>query len=644
MNRLTIIALLAFAPVASSQDRLVTFPIGQTITGDELRAAGVTRLSNLFVLFDGVRFTTVDGFTTTPSFNGLAALQERVWRVEIDAHPVYDGVLDVQSLNTLAVPITSIDRIVVKDVPHVHQGRFERGGVIEIWTKGGREEGFVRSAISVGNETGDPGPYRYANPELRAANVDKEGPDIAIEGGFTRSRASAHVGLVMNQIIPSDPAVFSRILSVFDDSQTPVMRVVAPFAGVKAALPRGDVSVRMSAALFDDMLFSRNVGREIPAEYRRIGVTAVANTAANGVNVQWTFGAAKRVVRNYASATRIPFHWDEQNATASVSGIGPALGGMTTAGLSVEYAGARSELGLEDRANIVTRRVHVGYERLVGSATTSFDLFAAADGSARSAGFTAAGEVPIWVSQQLGANLSVAQILPSESNVLAYWSYRGLDLTPDQVTTYPGLERPPKLASADLHWTWRPAGTRSLQVAVTGRRFAGLRLSHRVVMPDDDDGFQLESQSYDSAWGSTIGIRIRGDVEQGRSRYSLAWSYQTVLDGNATFYDAFDDVSRRQIRITSVHRIAERFSISNTIYHYSSSSWEEFEAVEETSRYSSVVPGFVRWDVALYKGLADDKLQLTFAFENLLNDRVGYHPVGATFDRALRVQLAVVLD
>src|SRR5690606_19051586 len=148
---------------------------------------------------------------------------------------------------------------------------------------------------------------------------------------------------------------------------------------------------------------------------------------------------------------------------------------------------------------------------------------------------TSAAEVPIWAGQQLGGNLSVAQILPSESNVLAYWTYRGLDLTPGRVTTYPGSEHPPKLASADLHWTWDTGTSRSLEVAVLGRRFAGLRLSRRVVVPDDSDGFQVESQSYNSAWGSTIGVRVRGDIDRRRSHYALSWSYTTVLDGNLAF-------------------------------------------------------------------------------------------------------------
>jgi hypothetical protein len=629
---------------SSAQDRVVSTSLGgQTITADELRAAGITRLSNVFVLFDGVRFTTVDGFTTTPSFNGLAALQDRVWHVEVDGQPVDDGVLDVQSLNTLGVPITAIDRIVVRDVPHVRRSRFEHGGVVEIWTKAGREKGFVRSAVSVGNETGDPGPYRYADPALRLQNVDKEGPDVAIEGGFARSGIALHGGVSMNQIIPSDPAVFSRNLDVFDISKTPVMRVVAPFLALKSALPRGDVAVRLSAATFDDMLFTRDIGREIPAEYRRAGVTTVANMSDFGIDWKVNAGMSQRIVRNFSTATRIPFHWDEQTAAASLAGAGPVLDGVFTAGLAVDYIGARSELGILNRLAVSTRRIHAGYARQVGPATASITAFGAFADDARSGGAALEAEVPLWGNQRLGATASVAQTLPLESNPQAYWAYRGLSLSSDSQTEYPGEESESQLASVDVQWMWVPTESQLLQVSAIGRRFAGLRLSNRSIVADGD-GFAVTSLSYDKAWGATIGVRARGEVKSGRSRFALAYSYQTVLAGNEVFYDAFATISRRQLRLSAVHRIADRFSISNTIYHFSDSRWAEFESIENQTDYSSRVPGFVRWDVAFYKGLAADKLQLSFVFENILNDRVGYHPIGATFDRALRVQLAIVLD
>ena len=644
MKSVVVIAILSATAVTAAlgQDRAAPDISGQTITGNELRDAGVTRLGDIFVLFDGVRFTTVDGFTTSPSFNGLAALQERVWRVEIDGQPVDDGILDAQTLNTLAVPVTSIDRIVVRDVPHVRRARFERGGVIEIWTRGGENDRFVRSSVSAGNETGDPGPYRYAEPDLRLENVDKQGPDVAVEGGFTRSGVATHLGLVMNQIIPSDPAVFRRNYRVFDASRTPVMRVVAPFVSLKSAIPTGDITVRASGAVFDDMFFSRNIAREVPAEHRRARISAVAQTRARSVDVQWNVDMARRIVRNFESATRIPFHWDEQNATASVAASGPFGEGTASAGAAVDYVGARSEQGLPDRETAVTQRIHAGVGGPIGSGSASLDVFGARDGSAYEAGGTLGASAPLWPAQRLHAFISVARTLPGTANPMVYWISRGLEPTPDGTTIVARSGAAPKIASADVQWSWNPDDTNSLRIAVVGRRFGGLHLSNRTIVPDGD-GFVVESQSYDVAWGATIGVRLRGDLHAGRSRFTAAYSYQTVLAGDALFYEVFDTISRRQIRFTSLHDIADRFSISNSVYHYSSSRWADFEEVAREGLYSSVVPAFVRWDIAFYKGLAKDRLQVTVVFENLLNDRVGYHPIGATFDRAIRVQLALVL-
>lgn len=644
-------AILFFAiaaylmPSASyAQEHVIREPLSvQTISGDELRLSGLTRLSNLFIMLDGARFTTVDGFTTTPSFNGLSALGERTWRVEIDGHAVDDGVLDAHSLNTLGVPIAAIDRIVVHDVPHVRNGRFESGGVIEIWTRTSGKEQFVRSTVSAGNETGDPGPFRYADPSITYENVDKEGPDLSIEGGIRRAGVDVHGGMTMNQIIPSDPAVFERNIDAFDESTTPVVRAFAPFLALKSALPNGDVSVRISGATFNDMLLSESIGREVPTEYRRAGLTAVANTRDLGIDWRWSSRLSKRVVRNLKSASRIPFHWDEEAAGASVTARKAGASGVWSAGFAVGYTGVQSEVGLTTRHGLYVGRSSVGMERRFRRITTNFQGFAASDGRAKSAGLVFSAGTAIWQRQRLAARLSYAGALPSDISPMAYWVSRGLRLNARSAVTVPNRLPTPILSSVDLQWAWAPRDGRSLQITAIGRNFSRQLLPDRDIVADTT-AIVVSNLQYRQSWGSTIGVRARGEAQIGHASVVLSYSYQSVMQGNQLFYDTFATVSRRQVRLSTIHRIASSFAIKSTLYHYSATTWPDYREIEGQTDFSQRVPGFFRWDLAFFKTLAGDKLQLTFGFENVLNDRIGYHPIGATFDRTLRVQLTVALD
>ncbi len=639
-----VLATVFWSAPAFAQEHVVRAPLSvQTISGDELRLSGLTRLSNLFIMLDGARFTTVDGFTTTPSFNGLSALGERTWRVEIDGHSVDDGVLDAHSLNTLGVPISAIDRIVVHDVPHVRNGRFESGGVIEIWTRTSENERFVRSTVSAGNETGDPGPFRYTDAARTYQNVDKEGPDVSIEGGLRYSGVDLQGGMTMNQIIPSDPAVFERNLDAFDESITPVVRAFAPFLALKSALPNGDVSVRVSGATFNDMLLSENIGREVPTEYRRAGLTAVANTREWGADWRWSSRLSKRVVRNQESASRIPFHWDEQAAGASVAARRSFGSVIWDAGFAIDYTGVQSDVGLAARQALYVARASVGVDRRVGRIATNTEGFVAAGGAARSAGIVLSAGTAIWQSQRIAARVSYAGALPSDISPMAYWVSRGLRLNERSTVTVPDRLPTPILSSADLQWTWAPRDGRSLQIAAIGRNFSRQLLPDRDIVADTT-AIVVANLQYRQSWGSTIGVRARGDAQIGRTSVVVSYSYQSVMQGNQLFYDAFATVSRRQIRLSTVHRIASSFAIKSTVYHYSSTMWPDYREIEGQTSFSQRVPGFFRWDLTFFKTLADDRLQLTFGFENVLNDRVGYHPIGATFDRTLRVQLSLALD
>ena len=200
-----------------------------------------------------------------------------------------------------------------------------------------------------------------------------------------------------------------------------------------------------------------------------------------------------------------------------------------------------------------------------------------------------------------------------------------------------------RFASFDLLWRWSPAANATVTSSSFARRFSGLRYSEREISADGV-GFRVASREYSAAWGATVGINSVAQYAVGTNSYSMSFSYQTVLAGNQLFYDAFSTVPRRQVRLEAINGIGDRFSIKNTLFHYSGSYWSEFEGVAEEGGYSSRVPGFVRWDIAVFKRLAQDRVQLSAVVENVLNAHVGFHPIGATFDRAFRVQLAVAFD
>ncbi|MEZ4695805.1 MAG: hypothetical protein R2832_05270 [Rhodothermales bacterium] len=618
---------------------------GQTITAAELRASGVTRLGNVLMLVNGARYSSIDGFTVVPSFAGLAPLQDRSWTVEVDGLPVEAGVLDVENLNALSIPVTSVDSIVVRTQPSIVRGRLQQGGVVRVYTRGAAPSGYhVRATMSATNETGDPGPFRYADPDLANRNVDKEGPDASLDVGLSNAGLSVSAGGVYQQTIPSDPAVFARNYRAFDKPSTPEMRVVAPFVKGGYAVGRLSGALRVSGAVFDDMMYSREIAREVPAQYRRVSVAGRTGWQDDR-GTSWTteYDFSSRTVSNNPGATRIPLDWLEESGSVSVYRTGAIRKARLASGISTSYLSAKSRVGLPRRQSIWSPRVFASIQQDGEKSRAAVDVFAEYDDTGVGGGGSALFGRRLAPDHEMILSGTLVQVLPSETNPVAFWAYRGLSLLPESDFTSRGGEKEMRFASFDLLWRWSPAANATVTSSSFARRFSGLRYSEREISADGV-GFRVASREYSAAWGATVGINSVAQYAVGTNSYSMSFSYQTVLAGNQLFYDAFSTVPRRQVRLEAINGIGDRFSIKNTLFHYSGSYWSEFEGVAEEGGYSSRVPGFVRWDIAVFKRLAQDRVQLSAVVENVLNAHVGFHPIGATFDRALRVQLAVAFD
>jgi hypothetical protein len=443
----------------------------------------------------------------------------------------------------------------------------------------------------------------------------------------------------MHQIIPSDPAVFARNYESFDTPRTPVVRVFAPFVSMSGSFFGVESNLRLSGALFDDMLYSREIAREVPVRYERLGVAGSFGSEGSpqiAWRTEWSWSS--RQVRNDARATRIPLDWKENSADVSTTLTTRLLDYRVTGGASLTFLEARSAAG--GVSSIITPRLFGIVETEKGNLSYSLDGFVGADDS----GLAGGGSVRLRSTPVPGHlfafSLAAAQTLPSESNPVAFWAHRGLEVTNNVQLSYSAREIESRSLSLDMAWQWKPATRTRLQVSSFGRRFSGLRYAERVIVTDDV-GFRVASRDYMGAWGSTVGLSASLSNRSPFGEYTATFDYQTVLAGNELFYNAYATSPRRQFRVDAVHRVGDRFSVKNTLYHYSSSHWNEFDGIEADSEYSATVPGFVRWDLAVSKRLAKDRVHLSAAVENILNGRVGFHPIGATFDRSLRVQMTV---
>jgi hypothetical protein len=139
--------------------------------------AGWHRLGDLVGALPPGSTASVEGFNNELRGSRVGFLQTNgvtaSWIVRLDGQPVPLQVGGIWVLDEIPVVLAQLDSIVIAEGPQLSEGRAALMGTIDLFTRRPREATIVGD-YQHGDETGDPGPYRYT---ARATpNVEKIGP------------------------------------------------------------------------------------------------------------------------------------------------------------------------------------------------------------------------------------------------------------------------------------------------------------------------------------------------------------------------------------------------------------------------------------------------------------------------------------
>lgn len=78
----------------------------------------------------------------------------------------------------------------------------------------------------------------------------------------------------------------------------------------------------------------------------------------------------------------------------------------------------------------------------------------------------------------------------------------------------------------------------------------------------------------------------------------------------------------------------------------SSTLWADYHDVESQSNgiYSADVKSAINLDIAIQKYLWQKRIRGNFVFRNLFNEKLRYHPLGASFDLSYLLQVEIRFD
>lgn len=594
----------------------------QVLTADDLVRAGITRLSDILELADDWVGSSTEGYHWAIAPLGTSWEASPDWSLFIDGQPINLQALNRQSLNVLPLTIAEICEVQLHAHPVVIHGVLASGGAIQITRCSPRTGITFAGQLSAGNETGDPGPYRYTN--FGGSNVDRTGPTIHSSLAIASKNQFVQITGALDEHHATDPRIRPRVLQLYQGEKD--ARILHRALGLSARLLGHRISAGTSRV--EDLGFLPFMGREIPLDqeisyasasfsrnkfsYSLSGSATALGTRKNPESVSVEFMQRQLYVRTSLRTSRLEYG---ASAVLADARFGPnqRRDGLSTLRLDATFETARmsvfkikavSALALDDGI--------LGYEW-----------------------FTHARHDESGIGLRL---LIRRRALASRIN-FAHWVTREhrpgnaeLGFQP------PNLPKREALYSADLDWT---TGNR-IKLHLSG----GMRKFKNSVRPFTEstlDSTRTYLQTVTNVVSTTGNIaRTNLQVDYPLTQQltlKIYGAYAYPWSSMHTFRDAWHH--RLQVGIRGEFHPNDRFSLDLRFRYVGASAWHAFEgaAKENPEFYAMRLSGSVHLHLTAQKRFWENRLRISATMRNVLDHPHIIHPAGARTRALFQVTL-----
>src|SRR5699024_4804213 len=137
----------------------------------------------------------------------------------------------------------------------------------------------------------------------------------------------------------------------------------------------------------------------------------------------------------------------------------------------------------------------------------------------------------------------------------------------------------------------------------------------------------------------------------------LSWQLQTTLSGNERYEAYFEQIPASKLSYQLDIRPVPNLLVSLLATYRSSTHWKELAAIDGeeyhmptgipirkfSDTYNTHTPSYFNIDLRLQKWLLDRHLSAQFSINNLLNEEVRMHPMGAKKSTTFNVKIGLHL-
>ena len=572
----------------------------RVIDAAAIAAAGWHRLGDIVNALPPGSAASIDGFNHEMSGSRLGFHESSgtraMWTVRLDGQPTPMQIDGVWLLDLLPVAITQLDSVVITEGARLADGRAAVLGTIDLHTRRPRRASVIVD-YQHGDESGDPGPYRYT--PRATPNVEKIGPFASVAAAAGVARGALDVAARFNSLNITDPRFVASLT-------TPLGRQDENSAGGSAVLSLdllgGRHSIIAGRARFSGPMRDPSIGA---LEWVRI--------FGSHAGISGSVLVGDRPLRYGASATSLEV--DQLTAAIPLTiGQERIIGNaFIEAPLSTTLrAGAGLNIGTQDAG--AEHRKRSSARGWIGYAEGPRMLMAAAE---RSAG-----------AMSMSGSARYERTLPDSDVVAVSLDLQRAWLDADNAWM-------DGFGSASVHEGSTTAA--DFRAEVSTREMLHMRPIW-YVRAFRFTGFQASANgsAADSAFSARQGVAAGVVVSSSASARVRLWgrAEASQMIGEAARGEASMPSGFAEGSIST--KTAGNFTLAVLARLAPATRWQSFAATSERE-----IPATRRFDFSVNKSIWKDRVRAQLVMRNLLNTAERTHPLGAQWN--LRTHLAVTV-
>jgi len=631
-----------------SEDELV-------VTKADLELFSVKRLADIFTILpqldiytiDSYRYYLMDGnlFQNTP--NSIVVL--------INGVRTNFNTLGYVNLNQFPLDMELVDEIIIKKNPSVYNGEYSSGIIIDIITRKIDKDISFLFTRSTGNEIGDPGPYLFT--EYASANVDEVGPNTFLTTSYGSKNFSTALGF-MSQVAPTtDQAVLKRTNNFL------LQNYIVNYSAIYGygSLTSGNGNYNLFSAFSQsgqpfvgsiygaDLIFLDELSFEIPFQSNNFLISS-----GNEISLNSTDRILFDVNLNYSVADQSElsndffFNSDDIIAYGKFS-FSSSIGKFNyLVGSSVEYQSLKSGYNSFNNNRIMPAIFASSNFQSANNLKHNIEAIVQSDNNNTRFFVNFGNSLKLDHSNKLVFSLYAGNLF---NNVYSphYRISRGMEAQNQYNFDSTTQSNNAFLSSLNLEYSHRLNNNISFNTGINLTNESNLDYVLKNFSFNESEGTidinQNEKyESVDGTYGEFfIGfyLRLFNSLDQ-----NFYYRYKGYLAGDEIYEKVMQRFPKNKFFYSLVYTPYKDLNGSLNFTYTTSQEWIEYRniTVENDDVYLNKLENNLLLNIAITKGFWKNRILLSTVIENLLNERIQFHPVGSTTDLTFYLKLKVLLE